>query len=251
MGSGYAFKVMLRAGRKSLTNFEQRVFSEMSPPQIDTSYGITQIQNRTELIKSPSNSTTHDSQTPVKRIRVFKESEEKEIKVNPMDLFFNKTQNSTFGEDMDYQYVQEIGPNNSGIWMRMRSKESERSNKEITVRKSKSFYKQTLGSEEQSKVVPKIVLEKYKKFIKKRKSMSNKFLTMGRSLQSSQTCDNISSPKENEDEEMIAGIEVIGTNKLNSEMKYARALKKKYLLKNHFLNEDGEGEPTIEEETLS
>ena len=119
--------------------------------------------------------------------------------------------------------------------------------------------------------MPKIVLEKYRVFAQQReKKMATK--TVARTSLMSSSKDLINFKKadyldvnqtqlrsgkfgvENTEisDDRISDIEIIGTSKLKSELKYVKnTLGPKYLVRNHILNEDGEGEPKLEEEILA
>ena len=163
---------------------------------------------------------------------------------------------------MDTQYLQEIGPSNSGIWVRMKQKNNDAPKEELVIRKSKSFYKQVFGSEEQnsSKSVPRKILEKYRIFTGQREARHKMLLKGNENLQESQTFDKIPSVRDKDynsfvderiPDDSIADIEIKGTSKLLSEIRYAKSIHgSKYLIKNHHLNDHGEGEPSRDEEVI-
>jgi hypothetical protein len=171
-----------------------------------------------------------------------------------------QAKNCSFGSGMTSQFVEPVGPFNSGLWVRVHSNDADLNKSQTVIRKSKSIYKQLLGdSNIFSHSLPKMILEKYRNFDKQREKKIGSVFQNSQNCSQTQSIDMLSSmlPKstdfdEHIPEDDISEIEVIGMSKLKSEAKYAIKLQgPKYLIKNHFLNEDGEGEPILDEELIA
>lgn len=135
---------------------------------------------------------------------------------------------------MNCQYLQEIG-SSSGIWVRMGCKNPKKSLRGAIIRKPLSFYHSSYKTSQNTTCssMPRFSLDESLREGKKRRSIHN-------------VC---STPAEDFDQ--YEAIEIIGTNKFQAEAEFVKGIQgKKTFLKNHFLNDDGEGEPAKKEEVL-
>ena len=189
--------------------------------------------------------------------------------------------NSSFGAGMQSQFVEQVGSHDSGIWVRVKSNDARIKTSQAIIRKPISITREIAGQNDlvHPKAVPKIMLEKYRKFYKNKNRLSggtNSSFWLKREKRPSILLDqrsygqlfNTTSDvslfeqeyallhKEPLDdhipEDQISGIEIVGTSKLKSETEWAKKIRgTKFLVSNHHVNEDGEGEPPVEEELLS
>lgn len=264
LGSSYAFKMTLRSGRKSSSYAHDRSPIEL-PGVKNDSYGdfVPKTTNRSVRFKGDGT----DASSKINNSKDIKSSSfsfsKKSFCVNDsMDLLQRRLKNNSFGNEMNTQFMEKVGPDTNGIWVRMKTDDNSNT-ANLVIRKSKSIYKQVVGDTDQvpAKSMPKMIMEKYMKFCQKREK-SNNFFDKSDGLRSSHTADHLATSqiaidadlKHNDryiPEDQISDIEIIGTSKLKSEAQYAKRLTgPKFLIKNHYLNEDGEGEPMSEEEVL-
>eukprot|EP00344_Euplotes_crassus_P007090 CAMPEP_0197016932 /NCGR_PEP_ID=MMETSP1380-20130617/79254_1 /TAXON_ID=5936 /ORGANISM="Euplotes crassus, Strain CT5" /LENGTH=161 /DNA_ID=CAMNT_0042443961 /DNA_START=892 /DNA_END=1374 /DNA_ORIENTATION=+ len=159
-----------------------------------------------------------------------------------------KFKNTTFSKGMDYQFLQEVG-RSSGIWVRMNSREENRPLKGTIVRKPLSFYERsyenmnTRGSSLHEGPAQASSFS----YNSTERSRTNEFSTRRSRMRNTSYS---GFPMSAAEADQYEGIEVVGRSKLEAETLYVKSIRDKVLMKNHILNDDGEGEPTHDEEEL-
>ncbi|CAI2362021.1 unnamed protein product [Moneuplotes crassus] len=245
--SQYSFKMMLRSDKRNKKlQKSSKDKTHLNSPGRETMYGIYRDHQSSRSINGRN--TSVDSQSHEKMGGNLLTTKDVKNMKDSSNLLLQKAKKNTFGSGMDYQYLQEIGCS-SGIWFRMNARRHNRPPKETIIRKSLSFWKDTYEDGDVSKSMPRVLLKTSDTLLNSTERCS----TNGISNRRSRMCLNTSYselPIGGGQADQYEGIEIIGKSKLEAETLFVKSIKGKIIMKNHILNDDGEGEPAQDEETL-
>lgn len=221
----YAWKLSLRSEQRRLKISKLR--SETHSPTQNNSYGSNLLISRTKSVRFQEKEENTSLPFPNARSARALPKDKKRCLNDFLSRRTEQAQNCSFGSGMTSQFVEPVGPHNSGLWVRVHSNDADLNKSQLIIRKSKSIYKQLLGdSDIFSHSLPKMILEKYRKFDKQREKKISSIFQNSQNYSQTQSTEILSSmlPKaadfnDHIPEDEISEIEVIGTSKLKSEAK--------------------------------
>jgi hypothetical protein len=172
MSPNYAWKISLRSGKDNSTGAQSLTSLSRSPSRNDY-YGDTSVSRnvttRLRLSDSASEASRVNNRSATlilkDRRRCLNDSMSQQLKL---------IKNSSFGAGMQSQFVEQVGSHDSGIWVRVKSNDARIKTSQAIIRKPISITREIAGQNDlvHPKAVPKIILEKYRKFYKNKNRLS-------------------------------------------------------------------------------